>query len=148
MIKRLFMSTKLYQSNKSSSSPPPHCRDFCQGGSSSVVPEEDRPLQECQRAEFPHKVMFSIRPPRVKAASRFYLGNYFKEFIKSPAKTAFCGFFLWVVKSGRSPRPGKGRMRSANIKNVTWQPSSRSCGALAWNLSFLKLTEQTKPPWF
>lgn len=67
-----------------------YCRDFCQGGSSSVVPEEDRPLQECQRAEFPHKVMFSIRSWRVKAASQFYFGNDLKELIKSPAKTAFC----------------------------------------------------------
>lgn len=32
------------------------CRDLRQGRPSPMVPEEDGPIQECQRAELPHKV--------------------------------------------------------------------------------------------
>ena len=49
-----------------SSVPPPlpHCRDLCEGGSSPVVPEEDRSLQERQRAELPHQVTHTLARAR------------------------------------------------------------------------------------
>ena len=49
-----------------SSVPPPlpRCRDLCEGGSSPVVPEEDRSLQERQRAELPHQVTHTLARAR------------------------------------------------------------------------------------